>query len=66
MPSQGKEKIKYTLATCIDEMRDHRALAFLDDQPAQFNTTHVFASRGGLQSALVGDFQQGETGLGLD
>ena len=66
LPSECEEKIKNTLAPCIDEMRDHRTLPFFGDQPAQFNATHVLASRGGVQSALVGDFQQGEAGPGAD
>ena len=64
--SKGEQKIEHALTAGIDKMGHHRALSLLGDEPARFDPAHVFAGRGRLQPALVGDLLQGKAGLGAD
>ena len=64
--SKSKKEIEHPLAAAVDEVGYHGSLALLGDEPARFNAAHVLAGGGGLQSALVGDLQKREAGLGAD
>ena len=66
LTSKSKKEIENPLTAGIDKMGHHWPLAFLGDEPARFDSAHVFAGSCRLQPALVGDLLQGKAGLGAD